>query len=115
MLKEVIAHNKSVAARAAELNVRIGEQRFSIMDQTALSTWLANRLQGARQPSEVKDWDVLRLPELDATLVAQTLAEPEPVNVVQLKPAAPKAPETKAEKPKLDLSGFAGSGIRIGR
>ncbi|HAU66676.1 TPA: hypothetical protein DCW61_05000 [Candidatus Uhrbacteria bacterium] len=82
-MQAVIAHNRSIAARAAQLNIRVGETRFPVMDRTALATWLANRLQGARRISEVSDMNALRLPELDAGLVTRTLFEcPDTLNVL---------------------------------
>ncbi|MBI2473908.1 hypothetical protein HYV70_05150 [Candidatus Uhrbacteria bacterium] len=82
-MQTVIDHNRTVAARAVQLNIRVGENRFPVMDRTALATWLVSRLKGARRVSEVQNWDVLRLPDLDQALVAQTLAEcPDTLNVL---------------------------------
>ncbi|MDP3900477.1 MAG: hypothetical protein Q8Q23_05365 [bacterium] len=75
VLQEIIEFNRALQNRAKELNIRAGQNVFKIMSQNEWKEWLFARLGGAVSVETIADQNMLRLLELDATLVAQVLAD----------------------------------------
>ena len=74
-LKIIVEANIALQKRAKELNIRAGEVVFPTMSQSEWKGWLAERLNGARRVGEIIDFEILRLPELDQTLIDLVLEE----------------------------------------
>lgn len=74
-LRLVVEANIALQKRAKELNIRAGEVVFPTMSQSEWKNWLAERLNGARRLGEIVDFQILRLPELDQSLIDLVLEE----------------------------------------
>ncbi len=82
-MNEIVATNKKRQQEAQGLNVRAGETLFKVYSLTEITTWITERLKGARRVVEVSNPEDLCLPELDKELVGKVLRDnPEEIMVL---------------------------------
>jgi len=74
-IRAAIAHNQEIQKKARDLNVRAGEDVFHIMSRSEWKQWLSERVDGARCSMEVRDFDLLHLPELEPAMVQLVTTE----------------------------------------
>lgn len=74
-VQSIAARNREIQRQAHELNVRAGEIIFATLSYSAFELWLKERISGARSLSEIKDLQVLLLPDLDRELIQLVLDE----------------------------------------
>ncbi len=72
-LESIMAHNMEILVLMRLLNIRSGRDTFPVPDQAELTELLETCLGGARRLAEVRDLEVLRLPEPDPEIVADIL------------------------------------------
>lgn len=72
---EVVEHNLRVQKKAREMNTRAGKTVFPVMSREEWEVWLAEKLSGIASLAEIKDWDSLKLPELDSAVTQKVMAE----------------------------------------
>lgn len=81
-VRDVLSANATVLQRARLLNARAGDHIFSVMDRSELITWVKARIGDAISVEEITSPDDLRLPALNAVLVAQVeTANPDAITV----------------------------------
>lgn len=82
-IETIVTENRAVLHRMRDLNVRAGSDVFPIPSREDLQHRLAASLQGARKVAEITDWDALRLPQPDTSVVATILTKcPDTIEVL---------------------------------
>ncbi len=82
-VQAVVTANHELQVRARDLNIRVGENLFPVLDSFQLREWLKERLNGAISPLTLKDTDAIRLPTLEQEMVNLVLSEnPDTVTVL---------------------------------
>lgn len=80
---EVVEHNLRIQKTAREMNTRAGKAVFPVMSREEWEVWLAERLPGIASLTEVKDWNPLKLPELDSAVTQKIMADnPDTIEVL---------------------------------
>lgn len=70
----IVTENRALLHRMRDLNMRAGTEMFPIPKPEDLQRRFAAGLKGARRVREIIDWDALRLPSLDQSVVKSILA-----------------------------------------
>ena len=72
---EVMGANRLILAQMADLNARVGSERFAAMSQGQYETWLVEQLGGVCRFSGIRDISTLQLPDLSPIEVERVLRD----------------------------------------
>ena len=65
----IIESNRKIQKEANIFNIQAGEEVFHIMTNSEWKSHLKNILNGARNVSEIKDLNILKIPQLDSEMI----------------------------------------------